>query len=202
MSEIGVMQRLLNAVISAKHSSSTPAFYSRALTKPSYARLSCITYFALCCTTSAVHGCQRLQPALTGFKKSGWRGLRETSEAVRAQRCLYQRRKVSKTQTRHHSRDIETGKKISGTKHHIAVDIQCLPYAVTVTRTEPTDRKGTLQAPARCMTGFARVQSVLCDNGRAGKPFAQSVCEALAEHMTVQVAKHSELHKSAVISKH
>ena len=140
------MQRLLNAVISAKHSSSTPAFYSRALTKPSYARLSCITYFALCCTTSAVHGCQRLQPALTGFKKSGWRGLRETSEAVRAQRCLYQRRKVSKTQTRHHSRDIETGKKISGTKHHIAVDIQCLPYAVTVTRGQS---RRTAKAPCK-----------------------------------------------------
>ena len=52
------------------------------------------------------------------------------------------------------------------------------------------------------MTGFARVQSVLCDNGHAGESFAQGVYEALAKHMTVQAAKHSELHKSAVISKH
>lgn len=27
-----------------------------------------------------------------------------------------------------------------------------------------------------------------------GKPFAQEVCKALGKHVTVQVARHSELH--------
>ena len=50
-------------------------------------------------------------------------------------------------------------------------------------------------------TVLGRVQRVLTDSGHTGKPFAQSVREALGEHVTVQVAKHSELHKFAVIAK-
>ena len=34
---------------------------------------------------------------------------------------------------------------------------------------------------------------------RAGEPFAQGVRKALAEHVTLQMAKRSELHKFAVI---
>ena len=42
---------------------------------------------------------------------------------------------------------------------------------------------------------------MLTDSKYAGRPFAQGVREALGEHVTVQVAKHSELHKFAVIAK-
>ena len=88
----------------------------------------------------------------------------------------------------------DVGKKVSGIKRHIAVDTQGLPHAVQVTTAEVTDRKGALQAIGRCKAGLGRVQSVLTDSGYTGEPFAQGVREALGEHVTVQVAKRSELH--------
>ena len=48
---------------------------------------------------------------------------------------------------------------------------------------------------------MGRVQSVLTDSKYAGKAFAQGVQEALGEHVTVQIATRSELHKFAVIAK-
>ena len=95
----------------------------------------------------------------------------------------------------------DAGKKVSGIKRHIAVDTQGFPHAVAVTTAEVTDRKGALQALERCKPGLGKVQSVLCDSGYTGKPFAQGVREALGEEVTVQIAKRSELHKFAVIPK-
>ncbi|WP_200844096.1 IS5 family transposase [Pantoea sp. 18069] len=95
----------------------------------------------------------------------------------------------------------DAGKKVSGIKRHIAVDTQGLPHAVAVTTAEVTDRKGALQALGRCKSGLARVQSVLCDNGYVGQPFAQGVREILGEHVTVQIAKRSELHSFKVMPK-
>ncbi len=95
----------------------------------------------------------------------------------------------------------DAGKKVSGIKRHIAVDTLGLPHAVQVTTAEVTDRKGALQAIGRCKAGSGRVQNVLTDSDYTGKPFAQGVREALGEHVTVQVAKRSELHKFAVIPK-
>lgn len=95
----------------------------------------------------------------------------------------------------------DAGKKVSGIKRHIAVDTQGLPHAVAVTTAEVTDRKGALQALGRCKAGLARVQSVLCDNGYVGQPFAQGVREILGEHVTVQIAKRSELHSFKVMPK-
>ena len=95
----------------------------------------------------------------------------------------------------------DAGKKVSGIKRHIAVDTQGLPHAVQVTTAEVTDRKGALQAIGRCKAGLGRAQSVLTDSGYTGEPFAQGVREALGEHVTVQVARRSELHKFAVIPK-
>ncbi len=93
----------------------------------------------------------------------------------------------------------DAGKKISGIKRHIAVDTQGLPHAVAVTTAEVTDRKGALQAFDRCKLGLKRVQSVLCDSGYVGQPFAQGVRESLGEHVTVQIAKRSELHTFKVM---
>lgn len=58
-----------------------------------------------------------------------------------------------------------------------------------------------LQALTRCKPGLDRVQSLLGDSGYVGKPFAQGVCEILGEHVTVQIAKRSELHTFKVIPK-
>ena len=95
----------------------------------------------------------------------------------------------------------DAGKKVSGIKRHIAVDTQGLPHAVAVTTAEVTDRKGALQALQRCKPSLTRVQSLLADAGYVGAPFAQGVCDTLGEHVTVQIAKRSELHTFAVIPK-
>ena len=81
------------------------------------------------------------------------------------------------------------------------MDTQGLPHAVAVTTAEVTDRKGALQALARCKPSLTRVQSVLCDSGYVGQPFAQGMRDTLGEHVTVQIAKRSELHTFKVTPK-
>lgn len=95
----------------------------------------------------------------------------------------------------------DAGKKVSGIKRHIAVDTQGLPHAVAVTTAEVTDRKGALQALSRCKRGLERVQSLLANSGYVGQPFAQGVSDILGEHVTVQIAKRSELHAFKVMPK-
>lgn len=93
----------------------------------------------------------------------------------------------------------DAGKKVSGIKRHIAVDTQGLPHAVAVTTAEVTDRKGALQALERCKPALGKVKSLLCDGGYVGQPFEQGVKDILGEHVTVQIAKRSELHTFKVM---
>jgi transposase len=95
----------------------------------------------------------------------------------------------------------DAGKKVSGIKRHIAVDTQGFPHAVAVTTAEVTDRKGALQAFKRCKSSLTQVHSLLADAGYVGKPFAQGVRDILGEHVTVQIAKRSELHTFKVMPK-
>ncbi|WP_431061322.1 IS5 family transposase [Nitrosomonas europaea] len=95
----------------------------------------------------------------------------------------------------------DAGKKVSGIKRHIAVDTQGLPHAIAVTTAEVTDRKGALQALERCRLGLGQVQSLLCDSGYTGEPFAEGVREILGEAVTVQIARRSELHTFKVMPK-
>ena len=95
----------------------------------------------------------------------------------------------------------DAGKKVSGIKRHIAVDTQGLPHAVAVTTAEVTDRKGALQALERCKSRLGRVQSLLADSGYVGLPFARGVQDILGGHVTVQIAKRSELHTFKIIPK-
>lgn len=64
-----------------------------------------------------------------------------------------------------------------------------MPHAIAVTTAEVTYRKAAL-------TG---VQRVLTDGGYVGQPFAQSAQEILGEHVTVQIAKRSEVHTFKVM---
>ena len=59
---------------------------------------------------------------------------------------------------------------------------------------EVTDRKGALQALGHSKANLNEVQSILADSGYVEEPCAQGVREALGEHVTVQIAKRSELH--------
>lgn len=95
----------------------------------------------------------------------------------------------------------DAGKKVSGIKRHIAVDIQGLPHAIAVTTAEVTDRKSALRALERCKPSLGQVQSLLCDSGYTGAPFAEGVQEILGEQVTVQIAKRSELHTFKVMPK-
>jgi transposase len=97
------------------------------------------------------------------------------------------------------SKGYDAGKKVSGIKRHIAVDTQGFPHAIALTTAEVTDRKGALQAIRRSKASLGQVKSLLADSGYVGKPFAQGVQDILGEHVTVQIAKRSELHKFAVI---
>lgn len=99
------------------------------------------------------------------------------------------------------SKGYDAGKNVSGIKRHIAVDTQGLPHAVEVTTAEVTDRKGALGAIRRCKASLGLTQSLLADSGYVGQPFALGVQEILGGHVTVQIAKRSELHKFAVIPK-
>lgn len=97
------------------------------------------------------------------------------------------------------SKGYDADKKVSGIKRHIAVDTQGLAHAVQITTAEVTDRKGALQAIERCLSALGRVQSLLADSGYVGAPFAEGVREFLGEHVTVQIAKRSELHTFKVM---
>lgn len=95
----------------------------------------------------------------------------------------------------------DAGKKVSGIKRHIAVDSQGLPHAIAVTTANVTDRQGALVALKRCKPSLNQVQSLLCDGGYTGKPFAQGVQAILGGEVTVQIAKRSELHSFKVMPK-
>ncbi|WP_159097128.1 transposase, partial [Xanthomonas fragariae] len=52
-----------------------------------------------------------------------------------------------------------------------------------------------------CQSNLTHVQSLLCDSGYTGVPFAEGVREILGEQLTVQIAKRSELHTFKVMPK-
>jgi len=95
----------------------------------------------------------------------------------------------------------DAGKKVSGIKRHIAVDTLGLPHAIAVTTANVTDRQGALQAFERCKASLRAVQVVLTDAGYTGNPFAMRVKQLLGEHVQVQIAKRSELHRFEVMPK-
>jgi transposase len=93
----------------------------------------------------------------------------------------------------------DAGKKVSGIKRHIAVDMQGLPHAIAVTTAEGTDRNGALAAIDRCKPNLELVESLLADGGYTGQPFADGVMQRL--DATVQIVKRNELHTFAVLPK-
>ena len=88
------------------------------------------------------------------------------------------------------------GKKVSGIKIHIGVDILGLPNAIHETTANKTDREGALEMLKRKAPQLANILKVLCAGGYAGENFAKAVINA-----TVEVVKRGELHKFVVIPK-
>ncbi len=99
------------------------------------------------------------------------------------------------------SKGYDAGKKVSGVKQHIVVDIvvdtQGLPHGIAITTADINDRAGALEAFKSNKPTLSKVESVLVDGGYTGEPFANATGEILVA--SIQVAKRSELHTFAVI---
>jgi transposase len=93
----------------------------------------------------------------------------------------------------------DAGKKVSGIKRHLTVDILGLPLALHVTTADVNDREGGLDMLARHKDTLSGVIKLLVDGGYTGENFAQGVAEQI--DATVEVVKRPELHKFAVMPK-
>ena len=93
----------------------------------------------------------------------------------------------------------DSGKKISGIKLHLAVDILGLPQAIYVTKADETDRNGAIEMFIAGREYLTKVQNVLADSSYSGKNFANVVKKIL--DCNVEVVKKSDLHNFKVIPK-
>jgi transposase len=105
---------------------------------------------------------------------------------------------VKNTDTAAH-KGYEAGKKVSGIKAALQ-DTQC-PLAIGHIRRR---HLGSVRQPLRIyrkvtLASLGRVQGVLCDSGCVGQPFEHGVKDILGQHVTVQIAKRSELHTFKVL---
>ena len=91
----------------------------------------------------------------------------------------------------------DAGKKVSGIKRHIGVDILGLPHAICITTADVGDRSGALEAFTLHRANLSNVENVLADGGYTGENFAVAVEELLGA--TVEIAKRNELHTFTVI---
>ena len=93
----------------------------------------------------------------------------------------------------------DAGKKVSGIKQSIPVDMQGLPHARVVTTADVTDRKGALEVFSLHKKSLSKVVNVLVDAGYTGQLFADSIRDLLGA--SVEIAKRSELLTFAVMSR-
>jgi len=98
-----------------------------------------------------------------------------------------------------HIKGYDAGKKISGIKRHIAVDILGLPHALGITPANVTDRKGALEILGKFKKDLNSVEKVLADGGYTGDKFKNEVYNLIKAE--VEIAKRNELHKFKVIPK-
>lgn len=91
----------------------------------------------------------------------------------------------------------DAGKKISGIKRHLAVDINGFPQAIHITRANITDRDGSIALVTLNLEQFKLVRTMMFDGGYSGVNFQLDVASNL--NATVQVAKRNELHRFEVM---
>ncbi|MGA3417194.1 IS5 family transposase [Lactiplantibacillus plantarum] len=91
----------------------------------------------------------------------------------------------------------DAGKKVSGIKRHLAVDINGLPQAIHITTANVSDRQGAIAMLTLYREHLNHVKTVLVDGGYTGNNFSAAVHSNLKA--TVQVAKRNELHKFEVL---
>lgn len=93
----------------------------------------------------------------------------------------------------------DAGKKISGIKLHLAVDILGLPQAMHITKADTTDRNGAIEMFIATSGNLTKVQNMLVDSGYSGEKFAETIKKLLG--CSVEVVKKSDLHSFKVIPK-
>ena len=93
----------------------------------------------------------------------------------------------------------DAGKKVSGIKRHILVDILGLPHAIEVTTADVNDRVGALFMFVLHEESLSEITNVLVVGGYTGERFEQMTRHILGA--TVEIAKRSELHQFALIPK-
>ena len=91
----------------------------------------------------------------------------------------------------------DAGKKVSGIKLHIVVDILGLPHAIHVTCANVTDRQGAIDMVSSHRDQLASVVNFLVDGGYSGKNFAIKA----VNNASVEVVKRNELHEFKVLPK-
>ncbi|RND67780.1 Transposase DDE domain protein [Lacticaseibacillus paracasei] len=67
------------------------------------------------------------------------------------------------------------GKKISGIKRHLAVDINGFPQAIHITRANITDRDGAIALVTFNLEQFKLVRTMMVDSGYTGQNFANEI---------------------------
>jgi transposase len=98
-----------------------------------------------------------------------------------------------------HEKGYDAGKKVSGIKRHIVVDVLGLPHAVLVTTANAGDRDGALEMIGLNLDNLSRVEKFIVDGGYSGEKFAGAVKELCGAE--VEVVKRNELHKFVVLPK-
>ena len=112
--------------------------------------------------------------------------------------CIIDSQSVKNTDTAM-TEGYDGGKKVSGSKRHIAVDTRGIPVAVTVTPANIHDRTAALTMLEQSSGHLASVTAIMADGGYRGKIFADAVRDRISAE--VIIAKRSELHSFKVIPK-
>lgn len=73
------------------------------------------------------------------------------------------------------------GKKISGIKRHLAVDINGLPFAIHITTADVSERDGAIALLALNEEQFDLVQRVMADGGYTGDNLASRSMQSLVQ---------------------
>jgi transposase len=97
------------------------------------------------------------------------------------------------------SKGYDAGKKVSGIKLHMAVDILGLPHAIHMTKANVTDRNGAIEMVLFNLDNLVKVQNMLFDSGYSGENFANAIKQIHGS--SVEVVKKSDFGEFQVIPK-
>ncbi|EPC55720.1 transposase is4 family protein, partial [Lacticaseibacillus paracasei subsp. paracasei Lpp189] len=110
----------------------------------------------------------------SGFKKIvADRRLRQ-GRSARTSFVILDAQSIKNTATAE-NKGYDGGKKISGIKRHLAVDINGFPQAIHITRANITDRDGAIALVTLNLEQFKLVRTMMVDSGYTGQNFANEI---------------------------